>query len=251
LLLSEIVDIVLAPAIHKSFLGYLHDIILEYLDLRKECFPNVPLRPKHHYLTHYPFLIHLYGPLKKVWTMRFESKHQFFKRSVKSSRNFINVLKSLTERHELFQCYLRSGARDRCMILTSSSSEFNPTMYSAQIQCALAMCGLPQQIEECSSVTVKGTLYQKGNIVALQQTAYQCDVQMGKIVLLLSSENRVFFGVEVLEADFVPHLRAYKLTGTKDSVKCVEQTSLLTYYAHHVYKLNDGNYVKLHHGLVI
>ncbi|KAE8738904.1 hypothetical protein FOCC_FOCC015605, partial [Frankliniella occidentalis] len=187
LLLTEMIEIIMAPAIRKSFLGYLHDIILEYLDIRRECFPDVNLLPKHHYATHYPYIIHLYGPLKKIWTLRYESKHQFFKKCIRSSKNFINPLKSLTTRHELYQCYLRSGARDRCTISASSCSEFNPSMYSNDIQVALSEGGLPLQIEECASVKVKGTLYQKGNIVVLSQTAYQSDIQMARIVLLLSS----------------------------------------------------------------
>ncbi|KAK3916160.1 Transcription factor IIIA [Frankliniella fusca] len=222
LLLTEIIEIIMAPAIRKSFLGYLDDIIMEYLDFRRECFPDVDLLPKHHYLSHYAYLIYLYGPLKKVWTLR----------------------------HEMYQCYLRSGARDRCSVSAFSCSEFNPSMYSYEIQLALSEGGLPSQMEECASIKVKGTHYQKGNIVILSQAAYQSDIQMDRIVLLLFSGETVFFVVEVQKLQFIAHLRAYKLLGSHQKFICVNQESLLSYYAHHEYKLRDGNYIKLHHGLV-
>jgi len=78
LLLIEIVEILCAPSIHKDNLESLHSLSIEYLKIRLEIFPHVRLRPKHHYLTHYSELIPIYGPLSKVWAMRFESKHVFF-----------------------------------------------------------------------------------------------------------------------------------------------------------------------------
>ncbi|XP_034238081.1 uncharacterized protein LOC117643344 [Thrips palmi] len=250
LLLSEICDIILAPAINKKCLGYLEELILLYLDLRKECFPDVPLRPKHHYLAHACLMILLFGPLKNIWSLRFESKHCFFKRAVRSAKNFINVLKSLTFRHELYQCYLRSGARARCSIVANSSSDFSPSMYSEELQLAMSECDLPPEVEECTSVSVKGTDYRKGHIVVLGQDSYQCNEEMGRILIILHCDDAVFFVVEVLEVVFVPHIRAYKL-GQKVGYKCVKQSNLLSYYAHHTYKLHDGNFVKLHHALVV
>ena len=73
----EIVEIICAPEIHTSCVVYLDKIICEYLSLRIKLFSTDPLRPKHHYVRHYFSLIFEFGPLIKVWTMRFESKHTF------------------------------------------------------------------------------------------------------------------------------------------------------------------------------
>lgn len=77
--LTEIVEIILSPQIHVSSIFYLEDLINEYISLRLQKFPNTALRPKHHYLTHYPELIEQFGPLCKVCTLRFESKHTYLK----------------------------------------------------------------------------------------------------------------------------------------------------------------------------
>jgi len=83
LLLTEIVEIICAPIIHKSFLPYLQVIINEYLDFRTQIFKK-NLRPKYHYISHYSYLIDQVGSLIKVWTLRFESKHTYFKRVIRN-----------------------------------------------------------------------------------------------------------------------------------------------------------------------
>lgn len=109
LLLTEIVEIVCVPNIHKSFLPYLQIIINEYLHVRTELF-KTSLRFKHHYLNHYPYLIYQFGPLMKVWTLRFESKRTYFKRIIRDTKNFINAIHSLSIKHERLQCLLRFGS---------------------------------------------------------------------------------------------------------------------------------------------
>lgn len=81
----------------------LRDQILSYITLRHQNFPNDQLKPKHHYLTHYPYLIRCFGPLRHLWTLRFESKHQFFKDAIRHTKNYKSVLYSLADKHQLSQ----------------------------------------------------------------------------------------------------------------------------------------------------
>lgn len=153
LLLGEIVEIVCAPTIHKSCLSYLEVIIGEYIVLRKNIEPN--LRPKHHYLRHYPELIVRFGPLMKVWSLRFESKHTYFKRVLRYSRNYINITKSLSEKHELFQSLFRFGADIRPEIDIKGNSNFQKCIYHDSIQSTVGKVRLPDNIQECNEITVK------------------------------------------------------------------------------------------------
>ncbi|XP_034237327.1 uncharacterized protein LOC117642841 [Thrips palmi] len=215
LLLNEIVELVMATVIYVSVLPYLDAIIYDYLDLRVVLFPNVLLRPKHHYLTHYYFLLYFFGPMCLTWSMRFESKHSFFKRFARMLRNFRNVLFPLGIKHELFMSYLRLGVELRCDLKPTLSGEFHANVYSLDIQRAL-QANLPPLMQECVSIVIKGTLYKKGSLLLVQQSHYQCDVQFGRIVLILYDNNtNVFFLVEVMEAEFMPHLRVYKLGARK------------------------------------
>lgn len=76
--LKEIVEIVMSNVFTEEKLHYLETKLSENRGLLTETFPGFRLRPKHYYAEHYPHLIHCFGPLVELWTMRFESKHSFF-----------------------------------------------------------------------------------------------------------------------------------------------------------------------------
>ena len=68
-------DLVCAPKISANQIAEMHIEIADYLDRRKLLFPDSSMKPKHHYLSHYASLTIKFGPLIRLWTMRFESKH--------------------------------------------------------------------------------------------------------------------------------------------------------------------------------
>lgn len=248
--LVEIVEIVMAPAIHESYLSYLQSCISEYLTLRKLNFPAVRLRPKHHYLSHYPELIKAYGPLTRVFTLRFESKHTFFKGVVRRCRQFINLLLQLSTKHELLQAYLRTGADSRCDIKVFDDVDFIPHNYAVPLQQAIRALNFTTGVRECAKVAFKGTTYQKGDIVTLRQRGYQYKVEMGRITIILFDNNEeIFFLVEKLNCNFVPLIRMYEL-GASLSYECISVKDLMSYQPLHVYTKHARLYVKLKSGLV-
>ena len=78
--LKDIVEIIVSPTIDSSAVAYLKVLVDEYLEQRLSLFPEKALRPKHHFLSHYPWLILMFGPLIRVWTLRFESKTRFLQK---------------------------------------------------------------------------------------------------------------------------------------------------------------------------
>lgn len=66
--LLEITQIASAHAIKFSEVCHFNYIIQEYLRARKNLFSNIKLKPKHHYLSHYPQLTIEFGPLIKLFT---------------------------------------------------------------------------------------------------------------------------------------------------------------------------------------
>jgi hypothetical protein len=129
--LLEITRICCAYEISENQISYLSSKINEYFFYRKLAFPGVKLRPKHHYLTHLPYLIKKFGPTRYWWTLRFDSSHQFYKRCQGSSKNFINVTKSLTERRQLHQVLLsrRSLKRKGQPIFINEIFKFKENLY--------------------------------------------------------------------------------------------------------------------------
>lgn len=102
--LQKIIQIVYSSKISENDLSVLsqniHCHLSSILKLRKE----INLLPKHHILTHYPTVIRAIGPLRYHSTIRYEAKHQFFKQAAKTNKNFKNLAKTLSEKHQKKMC---------------------------------------------------------------------------------------------------------------------------------------------------
>lgn len=134
LLLSEIVQLVTAPAITPAMIMRLQDLIEDYVTGRAALFPNSTMKPKHHYLLHYPFLIMQFGPLVRMWTMRCESKHSYFRKCAINCQNFKNLTLTLSQRHQLFQAYQSTGIRNDSL---ENPSTFVCDLLSSEIRSAV------------------------------------------------------------------------------------------------------------------
>ena len=101
---------------------------------RKHLFPEQRFILKHHYLAHHADLILQFGPLIRVWTMHFESKHKYFRQCVRKCRNFKNACKTVSERHQLLQAYLVTDNRFGKQLQYDVALAFHYDNYSTQIQ---------------------------------------------------------------------------------------------------------------------
>ena len=98
--LLEIMDIPLVPLITQDELAYVQALIKQHLCDIKEVYPESSITPKMHYLVHMPRIAMKFGPLSRLWTMRYEAKHKYFKSLVSSVKNFINLPYTLACRHQ-------------------------------------------------------------------------------------------------------------------------------------------------------
>ena len=205
LTLHEIVQLLCAPALNIESICFLNLRIKEYLRLRQTLFPDTPLRPKHHYLFHYPFFVLQYGPLSRAWTLRFESKHRYFKRVVRSSCNFVNITRTLTHHHQMLQSHmLESGMfADVKKLLLPVSAKFSSKILDClkirNFDIAQCMC--------YRKVSFKGTIYRCGSYVVLEKC--HSDLLVGKIHAIIDHCNTVSFVVEKFLAEFIPNLNCY------------------------------------------
>lgn len=103
--LKKLVELVHGPVFTDEMLNTLDTIIHDHKLLFTTAFPDASLKPKHHFIEHYTEQIKMLGPLSKVSTIRFEAKHNFFKRIVRNVNNFKNILVSLSTRHQLMEAY--------------------------------------------------------------------------------------------------------------------------------------------------
>lgn len=249
LLLSEIIEIICAPAIHETCIVHLDGLICEYIDLRKNLFPLYLLRPKHHYFKHYPELILRFGPLMKSWTLRSESKHCFMKRAVRFSRNFINITKSLSIKHELYQCFVRSGGDIISDIELKNTEKLNLGKYNQAIQQALSKFQLCNETVECHVIIKNGITYRNGDGLFISRSGYQYKIVVGKIIIILYDDIEVYFVLEMLETEFIPYLGLYKL-GKVTGYKSLTFNQLISFENLHIYNTRSFSCVKPKYGLV-
>ena len=254
LLLRETVELICAPKLSVAQVWYLNRLIRQYVEDRHQLFPSVPLRPKHHYLLHYPWLIQMFGPLIGVWTMRMESKHSFFKRCARSCRNFINITKSLSETHQLNQAYLSSGARVcRNVELGCDSCDFDSDLLSSGIVSAVKTCRKLQSPLCCSSsVTVKGTKYSKGSFVVLN--CIDSQPVFGKILLcLLDSVGTPAVVTEVYHSEKNQALGLFVVRSLEEvqTLKCVLTGDLFDYYPLPLYSILGVPHIALKHAVYV
>ena len=80
LAILECMYIIFSPTATTGKAVYLKQLIKDQHMLFLELFPERHLKPKHHFLTHYPSAIRLLGPLIHLWVMRFEAFHNFSRR---------------------------------------------------------------------------------------------------------------------------------------------------------------------------
>lgn len=154
--LREIVSLICAPAISAGQIAYLRVLIDEYLHFRKQAFPGQPLKPKHHYVSHYP------GLIIRLWTLRFESKHTFFNQCARKLHNFKNMCSTLVERHQLLQAYLNAGNLFPPAVGAEKAAEFFPIDYNHSIRnLASSFAFGPDNTLIAHEATVKGTKYKK------------------------------------------------------------------------------------------
>ena len=107
-----IVDYVCAKCIRRDQVDELREHIQDFYETRKQVWADRCLKPKDHYLLHYPDQILRFGPLVHAWTIRFESKHQEFIEIWKPSRCSKNISKSVARRHQ-FGLTVKTGDKEK------------------------------------------------------------------------------------------------------------------------------------------
>lgn len=87
-----------------------------------------------------------------------------------------------------------------------------PVSYREDIIKAVRKAMSVTDIQECCKINVKGTVYIKGQVLALKQDGYQHNIIFGNICLFLCyNEVGIFTLFVILEYEYMPYLRAYRI----------------------------------------
>lgn len=182
LILRKICNLCLALQLSVGQISLLRELLFEYIEYRTRLFPNVPLKPKHHYILHYPHLILQFGPLRHLWTLRFEGKHSYFKNVIRHSPNFKNVLLSLSRKHQLLQnlCYSQDFLfHDH--VYANQSQAFIESDFSDDYVQLITSCDFEGTKFFSSEVEYRGITYKNSMFVCVGKNSEQnyilCKIQ--------------------------------------------------------------------------
>ncbi|XP_059898811.1 uncharacterized protein LOC132461193 isoform X1 [Gadus macrocephalus] len=209
--LKDIVDLVVTPVHTDETIAYLNFKISEHRVRFKEVFPDTNLLPKHHFLEHYPQLIRQFGPLVSLWTLRFEAKHSFFKRVVRHTRCFKNVLLSLAQRHQLSMAHhIYTCGFPKPLLEVKKFSTVSIDVLKDDI--ARAVKHKNPNVKEVSlaeNVTYNGFNYRLGMILA--HGSLEGMPAFIEIIQMVVLQKELVFIVRKLSAWYLEHFRAYQL----------------------------------------
>lgn len=98
--LTKIVELAMSNVLSPHTYHISRQLIGDYLQCLTTMFPKC-LRPKHHFLTHYPTVFSSSGPFSKMSGIRCEGKHRDAKMTAKTSLNRQNISRTIAIKHQL------------------------------------------------------------------------------------------------------------------------------------------------------
>ncbi len=100
IVLREICSIVTSKTVHCRSYELLATLVSEHHELYIKCFPYDTLKPKHHFMVHYPRILQMVGPVDLISSMRYEAYHKKFKNVAKVITCRINLLATFSRKAE-------------------------------------------------------------------------------------------------------------------------------------------------------
>lgn len=217
--LREIFSIVSAKVCHRECFKLLKTLTEEHNEMFIECF-KTHLRPKFHFLLHYATVMDHIGPLNSSCSIRFESKHQEFKRAIINTSSHTNILQTIGIKHQLKFVNMMFEYDDTF----SKEFEYGPINmirnFEFQLKYKFEMF-LEQDLEQISWFIYKGNLFKKK--VVVQYDLYEDDVPIfGIIDFIFRHNNQIYFALNCLETvGFNDHLFGFEVKLTKDFISVI------------------------------
>lgn len=226
ILLLQIVNIIFSPVVSEGMTIYLKHLISDHHKLFKRLFPTVNLLPKHHFMLHYPRCIRKVGPLVHLWCMRYEAKHNFFKKQLKS---FKNITLTLARKHQsCMALYHESFTKERLTLGPGKMTALCDIKDGPDIASKLG-CELSSNVFSTKWVKCHGTEYRPEFIVCTEVASGMPVFCVIKTIAVVQ-DTVVFCGKLMETVYFDEHFYAFKVRPHPDKVSKVFTVCELCYY---------------------
>ncbi|XP_057706931.1 uncharacterized protein LOC130924402 [Corythoichthys intestinalis] len=212
LLLLQIVNIVFSPMFSQGLCVYLKHLIVDHHKLFKVVYAQKKLLPKHHFLVHYPRCIQKIGPVLHSWCMRYEGKHNFFKKQLKS---FKNITKTLVKKHQNYMAYIWQSSTIFSRLDIGPEKMVSLAMVKGGSAIAIAMqVPISVQVMKVNWAKQNGFLYRPHLVICGK---VQCEMPLFYLIdsVLIVHEKLLLLTLPLFTVCFQEHFHAYEVTRTK------------------------------------
>ena len=194
-LLQEIVDLSFASALTESLLFYMANLIENFLKLFKRLYPHLSIRPKYHFMLHFPSIIRKNGPMRLYWCMNYERQNGTVKLPSHIVKNYRDIYQTLAYR---FQCASFSNVlkqrfnRDFVLVKITEEMLLFDLKHAENFEQLLS-----DDVDESSlvevgdKVDINGSEYRVGYFVAVAYGNY--GYVFGKITLIVFADANTPF----------------------------------------------------------
>ena len=250
-------DLLFAPAISSEDLDILEYAISSFVKLFQQLFPGKTV-PKLHFLLHYVTQIRKLGPLRHLWCMRFEGKHQYFKRIAHQLCNFRNVAYSLAKRHQLRLCweYMSTDFLQREPAAENATPK-SFSSYTRDVQQALldfvldisedSTISEEEIILSCKTLRLNTVKYSEKDCFIVDISHTEEVPVFFKIIAILNLRSKwLLYGCIYVSSTFNKHMHAYEV----ESIDCwsvIEAGQEIDHHALDLYSHNEKNFIVMHH----
>lgn len=205
IILLKIVELLLSYKFTESSIIYLEQLIKDHNFLYSQLF-NDRLKPKHHFLIHYPNIIRESGPPRHFWCFRFEGKHKEIKMYARSITSRKNITLTLAKKFQIKFAYLLMQPKKDDLVL-NFKHKIKESQFGKLISDKYKIT--PNQYECYNKIEYKGTNYKEGYYL----TRFIYEMCLFKIIeiIVISNIKIIILTKQIQLNGFHSHLEAYEV----------------------------------------
>ena len=249
--LQTLTDYAFATSVSESMLSHFTYLYSDHMHLFKKLFPNLRVKPKQHFMSHFRSMVQANGPLALTSCLKFELRNHFSKRLSHVVCNFKNIAQTLTSRNQ-YNCLANQVRGDlmRDRYAASLRSIYSSLHLLPCSQKIATLFNIPEdaEIKTSPAVTYFGRKYSIGNVVVLGKES--SDLKFGVIEHILWHKNEAYVLAKELHLfGFYSHYHSYHLNIQRDSYAILKIEDLLDFHPlDYIYKTESNeHFVRLRH----
>lgn len=239
ILLRKLLEKVMSHTIYESDEPQVKNLI-EFLLFTYCTITKDKLKPKFHFLLHYPKMLLNYGPLAQLSTMRFEAKHKVSKVAARSSCNRLNICKTVVYRNQLsFNHFLSSDCQIQTLKVGKETLEVDLDVLN-NIKCQFNL-DVSSKIYSVKWIIIEGKKLQRTSVL-IENICPVSDepilVQIDKVFLTEAKE--IFLACSRLNSlGFDDHYQTFELERHEGSPVYLSLNDLYSRIPHNLSILPD------------